>query len=536
MLLWATGAAAAFAPMLAAYASIRRVRRSAKPFPDRDLCNVLSRSLGIRHPVDVLETHAGSMPMTFGILRCAVFIPSDAGWTDDRRRVVLLHELAHVRRGDVGAHLLARTALALYWWNPMAWTAWREFLKERERATDDLVLNAGTRASEYANHLLEIARTMQSAPALGSAAVAMARRSQLEGRLLAILDSGINRRTPGRAGALVAALAAVAMVAPLAAVRAQDASAQGVPTDVDAAIRAANSQRNYEILDNAATAAEQLRKYDTAKQFLQAALAIRGEVSGKQSAEYGEGLLKLGDLETMQGRVSQSSDDFYTRAAQILGDRPEASRALMFLGVSAIKNKEFPQAIEYFQHAQRIDPAHAGSALMWMGVARMREKNNEEAEALFKSAVSIEDPKSSDAAVNMYVYANFLRTQDRPDEAKELETRAAAAAKANAPPAPALSRGVNRIGAGTAAPKLLQKVEPEYSELARVAMLSGTVHVSVEIGPDGFARNPRVLLPLGLGLDERAIAAISQWKFQPGTKDGQPVAVLAHIDVNFHLL
>ena len=73
------------------------------------------------------------------------------------------------------------TALALHWWNPLAWTAWREFLKERERATDDLVLGAGTVATDYASHLLEIARTMQARPASAAAGVAMARRSQLEG-------------------------------------------------------------------------------------------------------------------------------------------------------------------------------------------------------------------------------------------------------------------------------------------------------------------------------------------------------------------
>src|SRR6266851_4687202 len=184
----------ALAQMLLACVAIWRVRRAAKPFGDRELSTALSQALGIRNPVDVLESGTGSMPMTFGILRSAVFMPSDAGtWSEERRRIVLLHELAHVRRGDVATHLLARAALAVYWWNPLAWKAWREFLKERERATDDLVLNAGARASEYANHLLDVARTMHSTPGVACAAVAMARRSQLEGRLMAILDAGVNR-------------------------------------------------------------------------------------------------------------------------------------------------------------------------------------------------------------------------------------------------------------------------------------------------------------------------------------------------------
>src|SRR5439155_15248561 len=222
--------------------------------------------LGILHAVEVLETSTGSMPMTFGIVRPVVFLPSDAAtWSEERRRMVLLHELAHVRRGDAATQLLARLALILNWWNPLAWTAWREFLKERERAADDMVLDAGARASDYAGHLLEVARAMQAAPALGWAAVAMARRSQLEGRLLNILDARAIRYNGGRASALAATLLAVALVAPFAAVRAQDQASQAMPPEVDATVRAAAAQKNHEMLDSAAAVFEALREYETAQ-------------------------------------------------------------------------------------------------------------------------------------------------------------------------------------------------------------------------------------------------------------------------------
>src|SRR6202035_5507755 len=185
ILLWAAGVAISLARMLAACVAMWRVRRRAAPYPERDRARALAAALGIRHDVEVLETVRGSMPMTFGLIRPAIFMPCDAGsWTGARRQMVLLHELAHVRRGDVATHLMARVALSLYWWNPLAWTAWREFLKERERAADDLVLNSGAGAAEYAGHLLEVARTMQAAPATAWAAIAMARPSQLEGRLM----------------------------------------------------------------------------------------------------------------------------------------------------------------------------------------------------------------------------------------------------------------------------------------------------------------------------------------------------------------
>lgn len=96
--------------------------------------------------------------------------------------------------------------------------------------------------------------------------------------------------------------------------------------------------------------------------------------------------------------------------------------------------------------------------------------------------------------------------------------------------------GVYRAGAGISAPVLLTKVEPEYSEEARKVKIQGTVILYVEVDPTGHARNVRVVQSLGLGLDEKAIEAVSKWKFRPGYKDGRPVTVMATIEVNFRLL
>ena len=525
MLAWLAGFAAAFARTLAAYAAAWRLRRLARPFSDNGLCGALSRELGVRRAVDVLETEAGSMPMTFGLLRSAILVPPEAAqWSAERRRVVLLHELAHVRRGDPATHLLARTAMNVYWWNPLAWIAWREFLKERERAADDLVLNAGARASEYAGHLLEVARTLRSAPVVAWAAVAMARRPQLEGRLLAILDTGVNRTAAGRASVLAAALVAVALVAPLAAVRAQQGPTQ------------AGSQKDYERLENAAKAAAQLRQYDTARKLLDSAVAIRAVVFGEQSVQYGVGLMELAALETKQNH-SQPAEALYAKAAQVLGDQPEAAGALTHLGLAAIAKKDFSQATDYFQRARNIDPTRAGAALMWMAVVEQRQQHMDDAERFYQSALSVQDPKSVEAAVTMEVYGQFLRELGRADQAGEMNARAAAIQKANAaPPHSPTTSGVYKVGAEVAAPSVLHKVEPEYSEEARIARLQGTVVVQVVIGTDGVAGDARILRGLGLGLDEQAIEAIGQWQFKPGVKDGQPVPVAATIEVNWHLL
>jgi len=96
--------------------------------------------------------------------------------------------------------------------------------------------------------------------------------------------------------------------------------------------------------------------------------------------------------------------------------------------------------------------------------------------------------------------------------------------------------GVFRVGGGVSAPRLTYKVEPEYSEEARKNKYQGTVVLAVEVWPDGRAHNLRVVRSLGLGLDEKAIEAVSKWKFVPGKKDGKSVRVAATIEVNFRLL
>src|SRR5579863_5503639 len=96
--------------------------------------------------------------------------------------------------------------------------------------------------------------------------------------------------------------------------------------------------------------------------------------------------------------------------------------------------------------------------------------------------------------------------------------------------------GVFRVGGGVTAPVPLYRPEPEYSEEARKAKYQGTVVLSIEVSPSGLASNIKVVRSLGLGLDEKAIEAVKQWKFKPGYMDGKPVTVAATIEVNFRLL
>jgi beta-lactamase regulating signal transducer with metallopeptidase domain len=194
--------------------------RSARPLCNEDwlsLLRQLCEVLRIRRPVVLLQSADDVMPATWGSLRPIILLPAEADeWTLERRRVVLLHELAHVKRWDCLTQSLARLACALYWFNPLAWVAARRMCVERERACDDLVLNGGCKASDYANHLVEIARSFRRMPQV--AAIAMARPTSLEGRVAAIVDATRVRRAPR---AFVVALCCVAVVGFVAVVAAQ---------------------------------------------------------------------------------------------------------------------------------------------------------------------------------------------------------------------------------------------------------------------------------------------------------------------------
>lgn len=96
--------------------------------------------------------------------------------------------------------------------------------------------------------------------------------------------------------------------------------------------------------------------------------------------------------------------------------------------------------------------------------------------------------------------------------------------------------GPYRIGGGVSAPQLVFKVEPEYSEEARKAKFQGTVVLYVVVDEKGQPKDLKVVRPLGLGLDQKAIEAVQKWRFKPGLKDGRPVSVSAQIEVNFRLL
>jgi beta-lactamase regulating signal transducer with metallopeptidase domain len=159
----------------------------------------LREEMGMRTRLRVLQSRDSMTPMTWGAFRPVILIPKEADeWDPAQRRDVLVHELHHVRRHDCLSQTLAQIACVLYWFHPLVWFAAGRMRDERERACDDQVLMAGSKASSYASHLLEMARSLRAEESTTFASVAMARRSQLSDRLVAVLDPQLSRVGPSR--------------------------------------------------------------------------------------------------------------------------------------------------------------------------------------------------------------------------------------------------------------------------------------------------------------------------------------------------
>lgn len=222
---WLAGLMVALVPVGLGASSLWRIRRRTCPVTDGcwlKRIEVLSNEIGLRRPVSLLLSSERVMPMVWGLLRPKLLMPAEAEkWPEDRLRMVLLHELAHVKRWDCLTNALTRLVCALYWFNPLVWVlAWRMRV-ERERACDDIVLRTGANAPDYADELLQLTSGLKTSMWVPGNALAMARKSTLEGRLLAIVDKGRNRLGLTRV-ALCVGLALVAMtVVPMAMLQGQ---------------------------------------------------------------------------------------------------------------------------------------------------------------------------------------------------------------------------------------------------------------------------------------------------------------------------
>ncbi|MHB9066699.1 MAG: M56 family metallopeptidase [Pirellulaceae bacterium] len=191
-----------------------------------DVHSSICQRLQIRESVRLFVGPPGSTPMAWGVFRPCVLLPRDAHtWTRQRLNAVLIHELGHIRRRDPRVQWSVQIARAIYWFHPLVWLAAGRIQVERERACDDLVLNSGLEATDYAEHLLHIASGFETRKAMGLTGIAMVPPHRLEGRLLAILSNETNRQPVSGNMLASVAIGVLAISLPLAMLGAQNANA-----------------------------------------------------------------------------------------------------------------------------------------------------------------------------------------------------------------------------------------------------------------------------------------------------------------------
>jgi beta-lactamase regulating signal transducer with metallopeptidase domain len=164
ILLWICGAAAVLLKLVTEAVKLARFTRSAELTGDarwRHIADEVSDTLRLGRRLRLLHVARAVAPMTWGFRHPTVLLPSDASaWSDERARLVLTHELAHVSRSDWIVQLAAELICAAYWFNPLFWIARNRLCLESERACDDIVLQTGVDGGDYASILLDVARTM----------------------------------------------------------------------------------------------------------------------------------------------------------------------------------------------------------------------------------------------------------------------------------------------------------------------------------------------------------------------------------------
>jgi len=196
VVVWLCGVVFCLASIAIGTWRVFRFRAASSVLDDRNwnvIVDETKRRLGLTRAVPLREHPEPVVPMTLGVLRPIVILPRQAReWPEQLKRIVLLHELAHVKRRDVAFQSLGRLACALYWFHPLAWFGIRQLRRERELACDDLVVHCGERATEYAEALVSVAKNYQTQRGL-TCAVAMARHGNLEGRMRSLFDEDIVR-------------------------------------------------------------------------------------------------------------------------------------------------------------------------------------------------------------------------------------------------------------------------------------------------------------------------------------------------------
>ena len=443
--IWLVGAVASAGVLLVGLARLRWLRASSsrvKDGPWHRLCADLAGSCGLGRGVDLLLGPRPGLVATWGWRRPVVMLPVSASeWPAERMHVVLLHELAHVRRGDWVLQMSAEALRCVWWFNPLAWAVRARLRRESEHAADDLVLARGVPAATCAGHLVELVKEVRKHRRTWLPAPAMARPSHFERRLSAMLNPRTNRRSMTR-----------------------------------------------------------LARFGSLGVLVSASIVVAALHVGPVSASH--------FVESIGNAVEQE------QPAEPSSERRAAIAAAVAAAVPAELSSERRAAIV----------AAVAAAVEAAAASRSAESTG--------NAVEQEQPAepSSEQIAELVARAAALQEQLQAvlDELQALlgdSDRSAGGSNSNEP---------FRIGDGIRPPAKIVNADPVYPPEAREARVQGVVILEATLSRTGEVSDVEVLRSVPL-LDEAAVAAVRQWRYEPTLVDGEPVSILMTVTMNFQL-
>ena len=523
---WAVGCAALLISLLAGLVRLtwmtRRCRRLRSSLW-RERAAALSTQYGLRRTVVVVESPDRALLLTWGLMRPRIIVPATAAsWSAERIDVVLGHELAHIVRCDWAVQVTAEVLRAVHWFNPLLWLACRQLRVESEHACDDAVLRRGVEATDYASHLLAVARHVRAAGGGWASAPAVAHASTLERRIAAMLNVSSNREPVTRAARLMAVLAMLAMTIPVAAATltervdatpfvsgaARDVALAAVPTTpfvpvAREAPAAKPAPMRAAVVEPAAVPAEAPVLPPAAEPAQQKPASVSATIRDPQGGVMPGVLVVLTDATgTRTSTTTDSNGQLifrtvvpgeYQLTASLPGFRTVTSTLNLSEGQALLSNLTLPIG-QLFETIVVTCPPAGAALLRGTADAALAMARRATVPRLFPLLREVGDPAFAAQVVPV------------------------------------------RVGGNLMAPRQIKKVAPVCPAVTPGAGL--IVILETTVGVDGLVKDLKVLRPSPAddkqtGYVQSAIDAVRQWEYTPTRLNNVPVPVIMTVTVTF---
>ncbi len=542
----------------------------------------LRHRLGINRAVRLLHSARIQVPTVIGWMRPVVLIPASflTGLSTLQIEAIFYHELAHVRRHDYLTSVFQSVAEALLFYHPAVWWISRQVRRERECCCDEIAVSFGGDVLEYARALsaLEERRRLYQEVALGMNGGVLTMRIK---RLLGYQETSTAAQLASITLLTVLILATAAGIGRLTYAQGSYTDAAGQSTQMPVTkTEKAPVVTPHDISKQVQNFNQQIVQLNT----------LRSELQGQVQESAGKGIDKANiwndqqqkeldaAIQRLQSGMDQlNSEDFHKQlkeatetasrinTQQIQKQMDEARKSMLDAShlsrelADRLDTPEFKKQIEDATRGVKINTPEfrkqledATKAAAKINTPEFRKQLEDATEAAAKINTpefrkQVEDATIVAAKLNTPEFRNHLgeSLQGAADSAvfkrkllSENSRPSPSAVEPAASPASQVPPEYNgeplrKIGGSVSTPTIIFQMEPKYSEEARQAKFNGIVLVNLVVDQNGVPQNVHVLRGVGMGLDEKAVEAIQQYKFKPAIENGEPVPVSLNVEVNF---